>query len=59
MQENSIIRLNGSGIRVLTVEGKLHRQGKKGISISLVMEKLLPTWTGQLSKVIFGLDTSK
>lgn len=34
---------------VLTVEGQLHRQGKNGRSISLVMEKVVPHLTGMLA----------
>ncbi|MBM3299310.1 MAG: hypothetical protein FJY85_05090 [Deltaproteobacteria bacterium] len=37
---------------VLTVEGTLQRQGKKGLSISIVMEKLILPLTGPLSKFL-------
>jgi DNA polymerase III alpha subunit len=34
---------------MLTVEGQLHRQGKNGRSVSIVMEKVVPHLTGMLS----------
>jgi DNA polymerase III alpha subunit len=34
---------------VLTVEGQLHRQGKNGRSISIVMENVVPHLTGILA----------
>lgn len=39
---------------VVTVEGKLQRQGEKGQSISIVLEKVLLPWTGPLSKFMPG-----
>ena len=37
---------------VLTVEGRLQRQGQNGLSISIVMEKLILPFTGPLSKFL-------
>ncbi|MDA8406027.1 MAG: OB-fold nucleic acid binding domain-containing protein [Deltaproteobacteria bacterium] len=37
---------------VLAVEGKLQKQGVKGISISIVMEKALTAWSGRLDKFL-------
>lgn len=37
---------------VLTVEGRLQRQGKNGLSISIVMGKLILGLTGPLSKFL-------
>jgi len=37
---------------VLTVEGILQRQGQQGLSISIVMEKLILPLTGSLSKLL-------
>jgi DNA polymerase III alpha subunit len=37
---------------VLTVEGKLQRQGKNGLSISIVLEKIFPELSGPLSKLL-------
>ncbi|HMK33430.1 MAG TPA: OB-fold nucleic acid binding domain-containing protein [Desulfomonilaceae bacterium] len=34
---------------VLTVEGRLQRQGRNGLSISIIMERLIMPWTGKLS----------
>jgi len=34
---------------VLTVEGKLQRGGKNGLSISIIVEKVIPQWTGLLA----------
>jgi DNA polymerase III alpha subunit len=36
----------------LTVEGRLHRQGKLGLSTSIVMDRLVMPWTGKLSSLI-------
>lgn len=33
---------------VVTVEGTLQRQGRKGFSISVIIERVIPEWTGQL-----------
>ena len=35
---------------VQTVEGRLQRQGKDGLSISIVVEKIVPHLTGPISK---------
>ncbi len=32
----------------LTVEGRLHRQGKRGLSASVIMDRLIMPWTGKL-----------
>ncbi len=37
---------------VLTVEGRLQRQGKNGLSISIVVEKVIPALSGALSKFL-------
>lgn len=37
---------------VLTVEGKLQRQGKNGLSISIVLEKVVLELSGPLSKML-------
>jgi DNA polymerase III alpha subunit len=37
---------------VLTVEGRLQRQGQNGLSISIVMERLILSLTGSLSKLL-------
>jgi DNA polymerase III alpha subunit len=37
---------------VLTAEGALQRQGHNGISISIVVEKLVPSLTGSLSNLL-------
>ncbi len=37
---------------VLTVEGRLQRQGKNGLSISIIMEKVIRRWSGQLSRFL-------
>jgi error-prone DNA polymerase len=44
---------------VLTVEGTLQRQGEKGLSISIVMEKLILPLTGPLSKFLPHPNTEK
>ncbi|MFA6222669.1 MAG: OB-fold nucleic acid binding domain-containing protein [Desulfomonilaceae bacterium] len=38
--------------QVLAVEGKLQKQGAKGISISIVMWKALKNWSGRLDKFL-------
>lgn len=38
--------------QVLAVQGKLQRQGAKGISISIIMEKALQNWSGRLEKFL-------
>lgn len=37
---------------VLAIQGKLQKQGPKGISISIVMERALKTWSGRLDKFL-------
>jgi DNA polymerase III alpha subunit len=36
---------------VLTVEGKLQRQGN-GLAISIILESIIPRWTGKLSDLL-------
>ena len=38
--------------RVLAVQGKLQRNGVKGISVSIVMEKALKGWSGALENLL-------
>ncbi len=38
--------------QVLAIQGKLQKQGAKGISISIVMEKALKAWSGRLDKFL-------
>ncbi len=37
---------------VHTIEGELQRQGKNGISISIIVEKVIPHLTGSLSDIL-------
>ena len=37
---------------VQTIEGRLQRQGKNGLSISIIMEKVIPHLTGSLTKLL-------
>ncbi len=37
---------------VLAIQGKLQKQGPKGISISIVMERALKAWSGRLDKFL-------
>jgi len=37
---------------VLAIQGKLQKQGPKAISISIVMERALKTWSGRLDKFL-------
>jgi DNA polymerase III alpha subunit len=37
---------------VLAIQGKLQKQGPKGISISIVMARALKTWSGRLDKFL-------
>jgi DNA polymerase III alpha subunit len=37
---------------VLAIEGKLQRQGARGISISIVMGRVIKTWSGQLATLL-------
>lgn len=34
---------------IVTLQGKLHRVGKDGISKSIILERVIPRWTGHLS----------
>lgn len=33
---------------ILAIEGRLHRQGKMGVSVSIVIERVLVPWSGSL-----------
>lgn len=44
---------------VLTVEGKLQRLGKNGLSISIIMEKVIRRWSGQLSHFLRQADETE
>jgi len=44
---------------VLTVEGRLQRQGKDGLSISIIMEKVIRRWSGQLSHFLREADDTE
>jgi len=44
---------------VLTVEGRLQRQGKNGLSVSIVMEKVLLPLSGLLSKLLGNLELDR
>lgn len=44
---------------VLTVEGRLQRQGKDGLSISIIMEKVIRCWSGQLSHFLREADDTE
>jgi DNA polymerase III alpha subunit len=48
-QEHSARELLTS--EVLTVEGKLQRQGN-GLAISIILENIIPRWTGKLSDLL-------
>jgi DNA polymerase III alpha subunit len=37
---------------VQSIEGKLHRQGKNGISVSIVLNKVIPHLTGSLADML-------
>jgi DNA polymerase III alpha subunit len=39
---------------IVTVEGKLQREGRNGCSISIVVERVIPAWTGMLSEFLRG-----
>ncbi len=41
---------------VLAIEGRLHRQGKKGVSISIVIERIVVSWSGSLVSLL-GVGT--
>lgn len=44
---------------ILTVEGRLQRQGKDGLSISIIMEKVIRRWSGQLSHFLREADDTE
>lgn len=44
---------------VLTVEGRLQRLGKHGLSISIIMEKVIRRWSGQLSHFLRDADDTE
>lgn len=44
---------------VLTVEGRLQRMGKNGLSISIIMEKVIRRWSGQLSHFLRQADETE
>jgi DNA polymerase III alpha subunit len=44
---------------VLTVEGRLQRVGKHGLSISIIMEKVIRRWSGQLSHFLREADDTE
>jgi DNA polymerase III alpha subunit len=37
---------------LLTLEGKLQRQGKNGVSISIIVERAILPWSGLLSDLL-------
>ena len=37
---------------LLTLEGKLQRQGRNGLSISIIVEKVILPWSGLLSELL-------
>ncbi len=37
---------------VLAVQGRLHRQGKMGVSVSIVIERVLAPWSGPLVRLL-------
>ena len=44
---------------VLTVEGRLQRQGGYGVSISIIVEKVILPWSGLLSDILKKLEEDK
>ena len=40
---------------LLTLEGRLHRQSGNGLSISIVMDRVILPWSGQLSEVLLRM----
>ncbi len=44
---------------VQTVEGRLQRQGKDGLSISIVVERVIPHLTGRLSDLLRDAESDK
>jgi len=37
---------------ILAIEGRLHRQGKMGVSVSIVIERVLVSWSGSLVSLL-------
>ncbi len=44
---------------LLTIEGRLHRQGGYGLSISIIVEKVILPWSGLLSDLLRKLESEK
>jgi len=44
---------------VLTVEGRLQRQGKNGLSISIILEKVIRRWSGRISHFLRQADETE
>ena len=44
---------------LLTIEGRLQRQGGYGVSISIVVEKVILPWSGLLSEILKKLEDNK
>jgi len=44
---------------LLTIEGRLQRQGGYGVSISIIVEKVILPWSGLLSEVLKKLEDDK
>lgn len=44
---------------VQTVEGRLHRQGKDGLSISIVLDRIVPELTGSLADLLLHFGRMK
>ncbi len=44
---------------LLTVEGKLQRQGGYGVSISVIIEKVILPWSGLLSGILKKMQDSR
>jgi DNA polymerase III alpha subunit len=44
---------------LLTIEGKLQRQGKNGLSISIIVERIILPWSGALSNFLHKLEDGK
>ena len=41
---------------LLTIEGRLQRQGGYGVSISVIVEKIILPWSGLLSEILRKLE---
>jgi DNA polymerase III alpha subunit len=44
---------------LLTIEGRLQRQGGNGLSISIIVEKVILSWSGLLSELLRKLGEDK